>query len=65
MKRILLLVLFSVCAFPITVGAETECPTTPVDRQAGTRIKHKKPAAGISVSTISLTDMLTGTCRPT
>jgi hypothetical protein len=57
MKRILFLAIFTICAFPISVGAQTQCPTTAVEKQQRTSIKHKKPPAGISVSTIDLTDM--------
>src|SRR6266568_2499375 len=46
MKRILLLVLFSVCAFPITVGVQTQCPTTPVDRQTSSPSAAQTPANG-------------------
>jgi len=52
-----LIILSSVFSCSFSVNAQT-CPTTPPSKQARAALKNKKPADDISVSTISVSDIL-------
>jgi hypothetical protein len=59
-KQLLTLALFLIGLCPLAEAQSkkaTQCPTTPVENQQRTSIKHKKQGANISVTDIELIDM--------